>query len=128
MEERSMGPTVRWVGFVLGIAALAALASPLLSVSALPPVVQEAPRETERPTSKPYTGDLSIFEDPERAKNLQVDRVMDILGIREGVNVADVGAGSGWFTVRAAHRVGAGGEVYAVDINGEFLSYIAERA
>jgi hypothetical protein len=34
-----------------------------------------------RPTSEPYTGDLSIFEDENRAKNLQIDRVMDILKI-----------------------------------------------
>ena len=53
---------------------------------------------------------------------------MDILGIKEGANVADIGAGSGWFTVRAARRVGANATVYAVDINREYLKYIDERA
>jgi ubiquinone/menaquinone biosynthesis C-methylase UbiE len=86
------------------------------------------PQESERPTSKPYTGDLSIFEDEDRAANLQVDRVMDILGIKEGSGVADIGAGSGWFTVRAARRAGGSGAVYAVDINQEFLDHIAGRA
>ena len=42
--------------------------------------------------------------------------------------MADIGAGSGWFTVRAAKRVGASGEVYAVDINPEAISHIEERA
>ena len=82
----------------------------------------------DRPTSAPYTGDLSIFEDPKREQKLQVNRVMDILGIKEGTSVADIGAGSGWFTVRAARRVGTSGTVYAVDINRDYLKHIEERA
>jgi SAM-dependent methyltransferase len=82
----------------------------------------------DRPTSEPYKGSLSIFEDAKREEKLQINRVMDILGIREGSRVADIGAGSGWFTVRAARRVGAGGAVYAVEINEEYLKHIAERA
>jgi len=85
-------------------------------------------RRITRPTSTPYTGDLSIFEDPKRAERLQINRVMDILKITEGSIVADIGAGSGWFTVRAASRVGPKGAVYAVEINPEYLSYIEERA
>lgn len=81
-----------------------------------------------RPTSKPYTGSLSIFEDPKRADKLQIDRVMDILTIREGSAVADIGAGSGWFTVRASRRVGPEGVVYAVEINEEFVNHIRSRA
>jgi ubiquinone/menaquinone biosynthesis C-methylase UbiE len=53
---------------------------------------------------------------------------MDILGIGSGKGVADIGAGSGWFAVRAARRVGAGGQVFAVDINPEAISHIEERA
>jgi SAM-dependent methyltransferase len=82
----------------------------------------------QRKTSDPYTGDLSIFESPGREDRLQIDRVMDLLGITPGKGVADIGAGSGWFTVRAARRVGAGGIVYAVDINPEATQHIAERA
>jgi predicted methyltransferase len=89
---------------------------------------QETSDAINRPTSKPYTGNLSVFEDPKRDEKLQVNRVMDILGIKEGSNVADIGAGSGWFTVRAARRVGSTGTVYAVDINREFLNYIERRA
>ena len=84
---------------------------------------QSAPRKT----SQPYTGDLSIFEDKDRDEKLQVQRVMDILGIKEGAHVADIGAGSGWFTVRAAKRVGSTGIVYAVDINPEAIAYINRR-
>jgi ubiquinone/menaquinone biosynthesis C-methylase UbiE len=80
-----------------------------------------------RKTSPPYTGDLSRFEANDRAQKLQVDRVMDILGIKPGVTVADIGAGSGWFTLRAARRTG-NTKVYAVDINPAFLQHIRERA
>lgn len=82
----------------------------------------------QRPTSTPYRGDLSIFETPGRADRLQINRVMDLLGIRAGKSVADIGAGSGWFTVRAARRVDPGGTVYAEDINPEAIKAIAERA
>lgn len=84
--------------------------------------------QAERPTSTPYSGDLSIFEYPDRDKKLHVDRVMDLLGIAPGKVVADIGAGSGWFTVRAAARVGLDGAVYAEDINAKAVDYITERA
>src|SRR5579862_2783062 len=84
--------------------------------------------EQQRKTSEPYTGDLSIFESPGRGERLQINRVMDILGITPGKSVADIGAGSGWFTVRAAKRVGSSCVVYAVDINPEAIRYIDERA
>ncbi len=80
----------------------------------------------QRKTSEPYTGDLSIFESPGRDERLQINRVMDILKISAGKNVADIGAGSGWFTVRAAKRVGSG-TVFAVDINPDAMGYIAKR-
>lgn len=81
-----------------------------------------------RKTSTPYTGDLSIFDSPGREDRLQINRVMDLLGIAPGKHVADIGAGSGWFTVRAAKRVTADGTVYAVDINPEAIQYIDHRA
>ncbi len=90
-----------------------------------------APRlsnKIDRPTSAPYTGELSIFEDPRRDQNLQVNRVMDLLGIRDGSRVADIGAGGGWFSVRAARRVGRAGTVYAIDINPLYVKSIAARA
>jgi protein-L-isoaspartate O-methyltransferase len=84
------------------------------------------PAET-RKTSKPYTGDLSIFESPGRDESLQINRVMEILSVAPGKTVADIGAGSGWFTVRAAKRVTETGMVYAVDINPEAVRYINQR-
>lgn len=81
-----------------------------------------------RPTSKPYKGDLSIFEYADRDAKLQIDRVMNLLHIEPGKTVADIGAGSGWFSVRAARRVGSSGQVYAVDINRDYVQHIRARA
>jgi protein-L-isoaspartate O-methyltransferase len=103
-----------WLGFAI--------------VTPAPPGIGQAQAAQEtRKTSTPYKGDLSIFESPGRDKKLQIERVMDLLGITQGKNVADIGAGSGWFTVRAARRVGDAGSVYAVDINPEAIHYIEKR-
>ena len=108
--------------------AIAVLASLFLASHALPQTVTSSQAtEPSRQTSRPYTGDLSIFESPDRDKKLQVDRVMDLLDIKEGTNVADIGAGSGWFTVRASKRVGAKGAVIAEDINPLAIESIGKR-
>jgi SAM-dependent methyltransferase len=85
-------------------------------------------QQAGRATSTPYAGDLSIFEYPDRDRKLQIDRVMKLLGIGKGKRVADIGAGSGWFTVRAARKVGVAGTVFAEDINPEAVKYIDQRA
>jgi len=84
--------------------------------------------QTPRPTSTPYSGDLSIFEYSDREQKLQPNRVMDLLHITPGKSVADIGAGSGWFTVRAARRVGDRGTVFAEDINPKAIDFIQDRA
>lgn len=100
----------------------------LLVVTSLCTAQSSAANGSKRPTSPPYTGDLSIFDSPGRDQRLQIERVMNILGIQSGKDVADIGAGSGWFTVRAARRVGRSGTVYAVDINPEAIHHIDQRA
>ena len=90
--------------------------------------IEQAQQGPDRPTSTPYAGDLSIFEQPGRDQKLEIDRVMDLLHITPGRTVADIGAGSGWFTVRAARRVGPGGTVLAEDINPAAIKAIDERA
>lgn len=107
----------------VAIAVVLAIASWLVQAQST-----SVPQAKPRKTSKPYTGDLSIFDSAGREDRLQVNRVMDILSINAGKNVADIGAGSGWFTVRAAKRVTETGSVYAVDINPEAIRYIGDRA
>ena len=128
---------LRWrdygfVGAFSGLVLLAAIGAGCRAQSGVQATrsAQQPPAaaEPQRPTSTPYSGDLSIFEYPDRDKKLEIDRVMTLLGITPGKNVADIGAGSGWFTVRAARRVGAGGTVFAEDINPDAIQYIDRRA
>ena len=115
---------MRWRGWVSGVLWFALVAGEAITApSQSATVAQEQPRKT----STPYAGDLTIFDYPDRDKKLHVKQVMDSLGIASGRTVADIGAGSGWFTVRAARRVTESGKVYAVDINPEAITYIKER-
>jgi predicted methyltransferase len=88
----------------------------------------QAQTPATHPTSTPYAGDLSIFEEPGRDKRLQIDRVMDLLQLKPGSVVADVGAGGGWFSVRAARRVAPNGRVIAEEINPKAIAAIQQRA
>ena len=108
--------------------ALLVFSQTLFLVSAQSSAQAPATAPEHRKTSEPYTGDLSIFDSPGRDERLQINRVMDVLGITAGKTLADIGAGSGWFTVRAARRVGEAGTVYAVDINQDAIHYIDNRA
>lgn len=67
------------------------------------------------------------LERSEREQEEEPDRGLDALGPLSGLSVADVGAGSGYFTVRLASRVGAKGRVYANDLQPEMLKMLASR-
>ncbi|MDZ7632783.1 MAG: methyltransferase domain-containing protein [Gemmatimonadaceae bacterium] len=57
----------------------------------------------------------------------EADTVMALLGVRPGMAVADIGAGSGYYVARMARRVGAAGLVYGQDIMPRYLRYLRER-
>ncbi len=122
MNWKSFRKVLGWIGPICLLLAGLSRPAPLRAQSS------SAAPSAQRKTSTPYTGDLSIFDTSGRDERLQINRVMDMLGIEPGKNVADIGAGSGWFTVRAARRVTRSGTVYAVDINPEAIHYIDERA
>jgi ubiquinone/menaquinone biosynthesis C-methylase UbiE len=71
--------------------------------------------------------DLGLLEAPDRDLWQRPDQVMDAMGIAEASVVADIGAGSGWFTIRLARRVGPQGLVYAEDVQPEMLTAISRR-
>jgi len=64
------------------------------------------------------------LERPEREEEERPSRLMAALEIQPGQTVADVGAGSGYFTWRLAQAVGPRGRVYATDIQPEMLSLL----
>ncbi|MBV8335299.1 MAG: class I SAM-dependent methyltransferase, partial [Alphaproteobacteria bacterium] len=57
----------------------------------------------------------------------EAERVMGLLGIKPGLAVADIGAGSGYYTVRLAKRLGPAGHVFAEDVVPEYLERLARR-
>jgi SAM-dependent methyltransferase len=67
------------------------------------------------------------LERPEREDEEQPSRAIAALDIRPGQVVADVGAGSGYYTVRLAERVGPTGRVFAADIQPEMLDLLRAR-
>ena len=81
-----------------------------------------APFPAERDRLAPET------EAEARANALQPPaRVMDILGLATGMNIAKIGAGKGRYVVHLADRVGPEGRVYAEDIDAEALRHLVER-
>ncbi len=70
---------------------------------------------------------VAFLEDPARDAYQKPDQVLRALALREGEVVADIGAGSGYFTVRFARAVGERGRVYAVDISPEMIRYLNHR-
>jgi precorrin-6B methylase 2 len=65
---------------------------------------------------------------PERAQEENPEGALDALAIRAGMVVADVGAGTGYMSLRLAKRVAPSGKVYANDIQPEMLRRLRENA
>lgn len=66
-------------------------------------------RKASNPKNKPY-------------------EILQTLALKQGQNIADIGAGGGYFSLRFADAVGRKGRVYAVDTNAEFLEFIENGA
>ena len=67
------------------------------------------------------------LERPEREDEEAPSKAIDALGLRPGMVVADIGAGSGYYATRMARRVGPTGRVYATDIQQGMLDIITRR-
>jgi ubiquinone/menaquinone biosynthesis C-methylase UbiE len=110
-------------GFVRFLGRTAAFAGALILVSIAAP--RASAQETLPETHSNY---IHALELPSRAAWQLPEQVVAKLGLKSGDKVADLGAGSGYFTMLLAKAVGAKGKVYAVDILPEMLDYIRQRA
>lgn len=73
-------------------------------------------------------GGIEWLDRPEREEEEHPAEVLDSLNLRPGEVVADLGAGSGYFTFRIAPRVGDTGKVLAVEIQEAMLNTLRTRA
>lgn len=107
-----------------------ALASASLAVSlTMVPAAAQAPADQHavhqlHGDPKAY---IAALDDPARDAYQKPHEVLQALGIRAGEVVADIGAGSGYFTVRLAHHVGPSGRVYAVDVSPDMVRHLHAR-
>lgn len=79
--------------------------------------------------SRPVAGIVTDTWRDEQSRDRagEAERVIALLGIGPGLQVADIGAGSGYYTVRLARRVGPTGHVFAEDIVPGYLDRLAGR-
>ncbi len=71
---------------------------------------------------------IAALESPERRRSQDPERLWDRLALAKGATVVEVGAGTGFFALPAARRVGENGRVYATDLSEELVSLLRERA
>lgn len=133
---------LRWLALLL-VLLLAADTSGIVAAQEAKLPVEPAPRyETRKEhdpngTGKFYMGrEIALvmgheaagwLERPEREKEEEPNKLLDALKLKPGDVVADIGAGSGYFTFRIAERVGPKGKVLAVDIQPEMIAILRQQ-
>lgn len=70
---------------------------------------------------------LARLEGAERSKTQDPEALWDRAGLKAGETVADIGAGTGYFAIPAARRVGPAGRILAIDLSDELVGLIRER-
>lgn len=78
--------------------------------------------------SRPAAEWIKMLDSPERIAGLQVEEIVGRLALQPGAVVADLGAGTGVFSVPIARAVGPGGVVYAVEVEQGLVDYMADKA
>jgi len=70
---------------------------------------------------------IAMLDDPARDAYQKPHEVITALKLKEGEVIADIGAGSGYFTFRLARHVGNAGRVYAVDVSPDMIVHLNRR-
>ncbi|MBX6315201.1 MAG: methyltransferase domain-containing protein [Isosphaeraceae bacterium] len=105
--------------------ALIALLAPWAEAQERPAAPREINKAFESPDVEQY---IKRFESESREVYAQRRAIVRAIGLKPGMAVADIGAGTGLFTRLFATEVGPKGKVYAVDISPAFLEHINKQA
>ena len=106
----------------------------LASLAALWPALPAAQHGAKPEINSPFLVNPDVarwkkgFENEDREVYAKRNEILAATGVKPGMAVADVGAGTGLFTMLFARAVQPGGRVYAVDISQAFIEHIGERA
>ena len=73
-------------------------------------------------------GGASWLERPERETEENVEGALDAIGLKPGMTAAEIGAGTGYVSLRMAQRVGPNGKVYATDLQRPMLDVLRQNA
>lgn len=95
--------------------------SAAVALRASPTPVPDAPAATD------LAAYIASLEEPGRAEWQQPDRVIGALKLAEGQVVCDIGAGPGYFALRAARAVGPTGHVFAEDVEPTMIGALRDR-
>ena len=115
--QRRLATVVGVIGVVLGISVLARQSQP--PAGRMPDHMEHRFDDPERYAKE--------FDDPARDAWQMPDRVIATLGLKAGQSVADIGAGTGYFSMRLA-KSRESPTVYAVDIEPSMVKYLTTRA
>ena len=108
-------------------AILSLLAMLALPLSALAQDAVQRDRQQMHQLHRDSRAYIGMLDDPKRDAYQKPYEVLTALAIEPGEVIADIGAGSGYFTFRLAHRVGDKGRVYAVDISPDMIRHLNRR-
>jgi SAM-dependent methyltransferase len=131
--------TVTWSARNAGLKRSSGCYRPSLQVDAQGPARADSPeRDNRRPVGRQTISNImnqKTFEpskahsldDPQRLTWMPPGEVIERLGLKPGMVVADIGAGTGFFALPLARSVGSGGMVWAVDLQPEMLRLLEEK-
>jgi SAM-dependent methyltransferase len=110
-----------------------AMIVPVLAIFGVSLVLAPAFQSTHPLTSRQIANVMGFrgadwLERPERESEENVEGALDAIGLKPGMTVAEVGAGTGYVSLRMAKRVSPGGKVYANDLQPEMLGLLRDNA
>jgi predicted methyltransferase len=126
--SREASRLVRTLHFALVVAAL------VTGTGALAETLRSTPGSaaSDRATSDRRFDDTAywskVFDDPKRDEWQRPEELLAALSLEPGMIVADIGAGTGYFSKRLSAAVGTGGAVFAVEVEPNLVAHLRDRA